>query len=169
MSSFFPDRLQTGLTAAEYVSRWREKLGSELKGLDKEARKRLYYVRYNFERFERVAAQYEISEALKQASRGISEPQMWMLLTEDWCGDSAYALPVVNAAVHHSDHVELRLLNRDENLDIMDDYLTNGGRSIPKLVAFDMSGQEIFRWGPRPQVLAELRQQWQQDGADPRT
>jgi len=47
-------------------------------------------------------------------------------------------------------NIDLRLILRDENLDIMDEYLTNGGRSIPRLVVFDQTGQDIGNWGPRP-------------------
>jgi hypothetical protein len=51
----------------------------------------------------------------------------------------------------------VKLILRDENLEIMDAYLTNGGRSIPKLIAFNSETQEeLFTWGPRPQNAQEL-------------
>jgi hypothetical protein len=52
--------------------------------------------------------------------------------------------------------ITLRILLRDNNLDIMDAYLTNGGRSIPKLIAFDAKFDKVFfTWGPRPVALQE--------------
>ncbi len=52
--------------------------------------------------------------------------------------------------------MDLRILPRDENLDIMDQYLTDGKRGVPKLLVFDESGQELFTWGPRPAPAAQL-------------
>jgi hypothetical protein len=53
--------------------------------------------------------------------------------------------------------VELRILLRDQHLEIMDLYLTNGtARAIPKLIAFDEESNEVFTWGPRPDVAAKL-------------
>lgn len=162
------ERLCGALTYAEYLVQWRDNLKTPLTGLDKDARKRLYYVRYNYERHERVAAAYAPSEELARVAEAIDTPQLWMLLTEDWCGDSAFAGPVIRAAAEASDYVDLRILRRDENLDVMDLHLTNGGRSIPKLVAFDMSGRELFSWGPRPAILQQLRADLLSEGVDAR-
>jgi thioredoxin-like negative regulator of GroEL len=86
-----------------------------------------------------------------------------MVLTEPWCGDSAFLLPIIAEAAALSNHVTLRILLRDDNLDVMDQYLTGGSRSIPKLVAFSADGDELFTWGPRPeearQLFASLREE----------
>jgi len=46
----------------------------------------------------------------------------------------------------------------------MDQYLTNGKRAIPVLVAFDLDGNELFRWGPRPEAAAELFRECKEAG-----
>jgi hypothetical protein len=46
----------------------------------------------------------------------------------------------------------------------MDAYLTNGGRSIPKLICLDKSGKEIFTWGPRPEVIQEVMNRLKSEG-----
>jgi hypothetical protein len=97
------------------------------------------------------------TEAQQKALQNIQKPQVWMLITEAWCGDAAANLPMIAKLAETAEQIELRLILRDENLDIMDQYLTNGGRSIPKLVIFDAeSMEEIAQWGPRPAYL----QQW---------
>lgn len=156
-------RIQKGLTYAEFVAEWRESLRTTLAGLGKDERKRIYYTRYNLERHDRVRASYSPSRRLLDGARAISEPQLWMLLTEDWCGDSGYAMPVIAAAADAAG-AELRILRRDENDDIMSDYLTDGARSIPLLVAFTMAGEELFRWGSRPAELTRLRELWAEEG-----
>ncbi len=87
-----------------------------------------------------------------------------MILTEDWCGDSAQNLPYLHKISQLNDHIDLKLLYRDDNLEIIDQYLTNGGRAIPKLVMFDKNGNELFQWGPRPEKAKKLVAQWKAEG-----
>ena len=83
-------------------------------------------------------------------------PGTWRLLalSEDWCGDAVNILPVVARFAEALDRVSLRVLPRDENLDIMDAHLTNGtSRSIPVVILLDEDYRERGWWGPRPGVL----------------
>lgn len=163
---FAEKRPHQGLTYTDYIAQWREKLREPVAGLDKDARKMRHFMRYNIERTERVEAAYQPSEELLASMRAIDEPQLWMVITEEWCGDAAYNLPLINAAASTSEHVDLRIIRRDANLDIMDQYQTAGTRSIPKLVAFTLEGEELFQWGPRPQSLVQERERWKEDGIE---
>ena len=83
-------------------------------------------------------------------------PGTWHLLalSEDWCGDAVNILPVVSRLADELPDVDLRVLLRDENLDIMDAHLTNGtSRSIPIIVVYDDDFRERGWWGPRPAGL----------------
>jgi len=76
-------------------------------------------------------------------------------------------LPYIVKIAELNPLINLRILFRDQNLDVMDLYLTNGrARSIPKLVAFDENGNELFRWGPRPKAAQEVVDQAIQNGID---
>ena len=159
MKNFFEDRRpHEGRTYETYQAAWAEKLEQPLAGLDKVQRRYRYYARYNKERSGRVHQAYEVSAKLREAIEKIDAPQLWMVLTEDWCGDSAFGLPVVVEAARLNPLIDLRILLRDDNLDIMDQYLTGTARSIPKLVAFSEVGGERFRWGPRPEEAQRLRE-----------
>lgn len=114
------------------------------------------YLRLNFQRSSRVHKHYRLSEEMHKAIRSIDRPQLWMVLTESWCGDSAQILPQIARIAAASELITLKILPRDENKDLMQLYLTGGKESIPKLVAFDEHGRELFRWGPRPQAAAQL-------------
>jgi hypothetical protein len=152
-----------GLSYAEYRAHWRGQKAQSPKGTDPDARKMIHYLNYNWERQAHVHDEYTPSEALVDAVTSIDAPQTWMVLTEPWCGDSAFLLPVIAEAAARSDAVSLRILLRDDHLDVMDEYLTDGSRSIPKLVALAENGTERFAWGPRPapaqQRFEELRAQ----------
>ncbi len=73
-----------------------------------------------------------------------------LVIAEDWCGDASNTIPIVAKLVDMSPGLELRVILRDENPEVMDRYLTNGARSIPIVIALDDDFQEIGHWGPRP-------------------
>ena len=117
---------------------------------------RLQYMKLNLQRTKRIGKVYTPSDSIRTIVEATPGPRLWMVLTEPWCGDSAQCLPYIAKIARCGGNIDLRVLRRDENLDIMDQYLTNGTRSVPLLVAFEMDGTELFRWGPRPQPAAEL-------------
>src|SRR5215210_566608 len=84
----------------------------------------------------------------------VQQPQTWIVLTEGWCRDAAQIVPVLHALAKLNSNIELRLLLRDDNLDLMDQYLTNGkSRSIPRLIAVDSDvKEELFNWGASPAI-----------------
>ncbi len=110
----------------------------------------------NLSRSTRVEKQFVPSDEIIEAIKNISAPQLWIVLTESWCGDSAQNLPVLAKISELNKNVEFRILPRDSNLEIMDHYLTNGTRSIPKLIAFNEDGKELFLWGARPTAAQQL-------------
>ena len=163
--AFFNEkRPHNGLTYEAYILQWREKLERPLKGMDRVERRYHFYSKYNDERAHRVEDAYEMSDAFLEQVDAIDEPQLWMILTEDWCVDSAYSMPIFYAAASRNSKINIRILPRDANLDIMDQYLTNEARSIPKLVIFSMDGEELVEWGPRPAALQALRAELKESG-----
>ena len=81
----------------------------------------------------------------------------WLVITESWCGDAAQTMPVMQKIAQLSDGITVKVSLRDENLDLIDEFLYNGGRSIPKLVAVDnTTGKILGDWGPRPTKAAQL-------------
>ncbi|MEP6573014.1 MAG: thioredoxin family protein [Gemmatimonadota bacterium] len=76
-----------------------------------------------------------------------------LVLLEDWCGDASNTVPVLARWAEETPGVELRVIRRDENPAVMDQYLTNGSRSIPIVIALDSNFHELGHWGPRPAEL----------------
>ena len=120
-----------------------------------------YYTKLNLSRMQRLNKKTAVNEDLKNTVDKIQIPQTWFVLTEAWCGDAAQNIPVLYAATLSNPLITMKLLLRDENPEIMDAYLTHGGRSIPKLIAVDEDFNELFTWGPRPEgaqvLLAEYK------------
>lgn len=159
---FFINKIpHNGMTFEKYSELADEKVNNEASVTDEKEKELLEYTKLNVHRTGRINKTYKVSEELKEVISKIGKKQLWMMITEDWCGDSAQNLPYIAKMAEESENIDLKIIYRDENLDIMDQYLTNGtSRSIPKLVAFDEDGEELFQWGPRPQELVELVEQW---------
>lgn len=79
-----------------------------------------------------------------------------LMISEDWCGDASNTVPVVAALAEAAPELEMRVVKRDENPELMDEYLTDGSRSIPLAVILDPEFRPRGRWGPRPAELQEF-------------
>lgn len=118
----------------------------------------------NKQRIKRIDKQCVLQDALLQQLNQISATQEWFLLTESWCGDGAQCIPVIAKMAESNPNIKLQLLFRDEHPQVMDAYLTNGSRSIPKLIIVDKaSGKELQQWGPRPKAIQEMVSAYKQE------
>ena len=126
----------------------------------------LHYSHLNQQRMHRLDKTTVVLPDVNQRILTINKPQTWLVLTEGWCGDAAQSLPVMQKLTQLNPLIRLLLLLRDENLELMDQYLTNGvSRSIPKLIAVDTDSLAVlFTWGPRPTALQELFYRMRADG-----
>lgn len=148
---------ENGLTYEGY----KKKINSYLNTTDSdtlsdEERERFGFTKLNQQRISRVEKTYQPSEEVAAFVKSIPSPQTWMVLTEGWCGDSAVNMPVFAKVASLSPAIDFVLIERDANPDIMDQFLTNGARGIPKMVAFNENGEVLFTWGTRPAAAQEL-------------
>lgn len=129
---------------------------------EKQTEEYLFYARLNLQRMHRWDKTFNLREEVAQVMQE-QQPQQWWVITEGWCGDSAQNLPAIARMAGASQgKIELRIVLRDENPSIMDQYLTGTSRSIPILAALDGTGKELFRWGPRPAAAQALLTAWKQ-------
>lgn len=156
--------IKNSLTYNEYKQLFIEKVELTDIELLTEDEKNLYeYTKLNLHRSNRIEKTYTVSDELVSILKSINEKQMWMVITENWCGDSAQNLLYIAKIAELNSNISLRIILRDSNLDIMDLYLTNGSRSIPKLVSFNENIEEMFIWGPRPSEAQQLVLQLKSD------
>ena len=117
----------------------------------------IHYTQLNVARMNRLDKTTRLLEATQAQLQQINRPMIWLTLTEAWCGDAAQIIPVLQKMAEASGHAELRLILRDEHPDIMDAFLTNGGRSIPKVILLDAKTLDVLgSWGPRPAAVQEM-------------
>ena len=97
----------------------------------------------------------EVPDEVTFRTTFLSGPWYLLALVEEWCGDGANILPVVARLAERIVGMELRVLSRDENPDLMDAHLTGTSRSIPVIMILDGHFREVGWWGPRPSPLQE--------------
>ena len=114
------------------------------------------YTKLNDKRMKRWDKTVKISEALQQKIIKYPEKLTLLVLTESWCGDAAHIIPVINKIAVLNPNIELKLVLRDENEGLMNHFLTNGGKAIPKLIAVNQDKHVEFTYGPRPKEATQL-------------
>ena len=120
---------------------------------DKQSEAMVGYGKMNVQRMKRLNKTIQLLPELEDVVQGLTRKMTFLVITEGWCGDAAQNVPVFNKLTENNNQIDVKLILRDENLEIMDGYLTNGGRSIPKLIALDSSTLEVIgTWGPRPET-----------------
>ena len=109
------------------------------------------FTKLNRARMKRLDKTQQILPELEIITKQITDKQVWLVLTESWCGDAAQNVPVLQKLAEMNPLIDLRMVLRDDNDELMQKYLTNGGKSIPKLIAVSADlEKELFTWGPRP-------------------
>lgn len=152
--------LDKGLTYGDY-SALNQKMAKEgsTSGPQKEAY--IEYTKLSAARMRRWEKKYTPHEDYLAFLSGlaVAEGEQWLVFSETWCGDAAHNLPFIT---HWADHlgIPMRIIFRDENLALMDQFLTNGGRSIPKLVRLSADMEVLGSWGPRPSTLHAEYEKW---------
>ena len=115
------------------------------------------YTKLNESRMHRLDKTLEVIEEVKLFLENLSKEYIWLVLSESWCGDAAQVVPVINKMAQVSDKIDLRIVLRDENEDLMNLFLTDGTKSIPKLIIIDKeSGVVVGDFGPRPKPAKQL-------------
>jgi hypothetical protein len=122
-----------------------------------------FYIDYTRQNVKRMKRAEHLVNIPTEVSQQITKPYQFLLISEAWCGDASYTVPVIAALAKVFPAVDLSIILRDEHLEIMDKFLTNGGRSIAKLIIIDPSTHQVLGdWGPRPekaqQIVMEMKQ-----------
>lgn len=123
-----------------------------------QTQERTHYSELNEARMHRLDKTIKITEENSAKLKTLNKSYLWIVLTESWCGDAAQILPVLNKMVLEANQkIELKLVLRDENTALMNHFLTNKAKAIPKLIIIDKAtGSVVGDWGPRPQGAIDL-------------
>lgn len=115
------------------------------------------YSMLNDRRMKRWDKTVKIPQEIQDRIAEFNEKITWLVLTESWCGDAAHLMPVMNKIAELNNNIDFKVILRDENDELMNQFLTNGSKSIPKLIMIDnASGEVINSYGPRPDEATKM-------------
>jgi hypothetical protein len=159
--------IDKGMTFSEYVSLLDALLADGKTTGANQSEAMVGYGRLNRQRMARLEKTLTSDEGSRSRIAANTRRQIWLILTEGWCGDAAQNIPAIEKAAAASELIQTRYILRDENLELMDAHLTNGARSIPKLIALDGDTLEVlFTWGARPAEAQDLHDKRKKEGID---
>ena len=116
----------------------------------------LNYSKLNDKRMDRLDKTLKISEETAASIINLKNDFTFLVIAEGWCGDAAQILPVLNKIAETSSKINLKIVLRDENEELMNQFLTNGSKSIPKIIIVDNQNNVINSWGPRPSIATKM-------------
>ncbi len=156
MKKIIEESLERALSYTEYRSLVSDLLTEGKSTGPNQSDDLLNYSKLNDKRMKRLDKTIKLTEETIAKIKDVKEPQTWLVLTEGWCGDAAQNIPVIHKIAAENPNIDFKLVLRDENLELMDAFLTNGGRSIPKLIALNEEKEVINTWGPRPTLATQM-------------
>lgn len=124
------------------------------------------YTKMNLHRMNRHDKHTKLPDSFLQTLDKLDRNIIILAISEGWCGDASQVLPIINHMAESSNLIDFRIILRDDNPEIMDQYLYNGTRSIPIIIGIDAeTGEELFVWGPRPNPAKQLMEELKENPA----
>jgi thiol-disulfide isomerase/thioredoxin len=115
------------------------------------------YTMLNDRRMKRWDKTIKVPQDLQDSISEFNEKVTWLVIAESWCGDAAHLMPVMNKMAELNNNIGFKVVLRDENEALMNKFLTNGSKSIPKLIMIDdESGDVVNTFGPRPSEATRM-------------
>lgn len=156
MLSIIQSALQNSFSYNEYRT-FVSKLISEGKSTGKEqSADLLHYSELNEVRMKRLEKTLKLDSEVLKSLQNLKSKQTWLVIAEGWCGDAAQILPIIKIMAESTENIDLKIVLRDENEVLMNQFLTNGAKAIPKLLLLDDALNLINHWGPRPEGAKNL-------------
>lgn len=151
------DGFSKGIGYAEYRKQVSDLLAEGRSTGNEQTEDLLHYSKLNETRMNRLDKTIQVVDDVSKKLNSLKDEYIWLVLAEGWCGDVAQIAPILNKMASISSKIELKLVFRDENEALMNMFLTNGSKSIPKVIIIEKESMMVKgSWGPRPEGAANL-------------
>ena len=157
MKTTIANSFLNSMSYAEYRYKVAELLEQGKSSGNEQSEDLLHYSKLNETRMNRLDKTVQVGNVNEQTLNSLKHHYYWLVLAEGWCGDAAQLLPIFNKMANASDKIELKIVFRDKNEALMNLFLTNGSKSVPKLIIIEKETMEPKgTWGPRPEGATHL-------------
>jgi len=155
-NTLIADSLEKGVTYTAYRTLIK-KLLTQKKATGVEQTEDLFnYSLLNDKRMDRLDKTLKVSEETQNSINELKNNFTFLVVAEGWCGDAAQIVPILNKIAETSSKINLKIVLRDENEALMNQFLTNGSKSIPKIIIVDNQNNVVNSWGPRPSIATKM-------------
>lgn len=148
--------LNKTISYADYRNLIKTLISAEKSTGTEQSEDRLNFSILNDKRMDRLDKTLTISAETQNSLDNLNKGFTFLVIAEGWCGDAAQILPIINKVSEATDKIAFKIVLRDENEDLMNQYLTNGSKSIPKVLILDPENNVLDSWGPRPAVASKM-------------
>ncbi|MEZ4840855.1 MAG: thioredoxin family protein [Flavobacteriaceae bacterium] len=156
MKDILQESLQRSITYSEYRRLVTDLLNEGKSTSSTQSEELLNYSKLNDSRMKRLDKTFHLDDETTDALKKLDVDYLWLVITEGWCGDASQSVPIMNA-IAETASIDMKIILRDENETLMNHFLTNGGKAIPKLIMLQKDTLEVLNtWGPRPKELADI-------------
>lgn len=157
MQSIIQKSLENSFSYLEYRNSISQLLTKNKSTGNEQSDDLLHYSQLNETRMNRLDKTIAVPNEIIEKLNKVEENYTFLTLAEGWCGDAAQIVPVLQKLTEASDKIDLKLVFRDENEELMNLFLTNGSKSIPKVVILKTENLDVVAsWGPRPEPARKL-------------
>ncbi|HMJ08930.1 MAG TPA: thioredoxin family protein [Pyrinomonadaceae bacterium] len=157
MNTVMKQYIDKAMTFAEYVKLIDDLLAEGKTTGPVQSEAMFGYGKINRQRMLRLEKTAELNADVLTRFQNVGQKMIWLVITEGWCGDAAQNIPVIEKMAAESNNIETLYLLRDENPELIDKFLTGGGRAIPKLIVLDAETLDVLgSWGARPEAAQQL-------------
>jgi len=138
-------------TYSEYQILFEELVSNKTSTGENPSEELIKYTKLNWSRAKRGDKTYASLPETTAFLENLKHTYKLLIITEPWCGDAAQVVPAIAGLAKGSENLEVEVVLRDQNDELIERYLTNGGKAIPIIVIIDENtGKELGSWGPRP-------------------
>ncbi|MAN59265.1 MAG: thioredoxin family protein [Flavobacteriaceae bacterium] len=155
MKELLKKSVEAAMSYSEYILLCRQ-LVAEGRTTGEPTAERINFTKLNLSRTKRLDKLSFIPQPKQQLFQKDCAPCFWLAISEPWCGDAAQTLPYLNKLAQLSNSIQLAVVLRDEHPELMDAFLTDGSRGIPKLIILDEDYEVLGTWGPRSKNATQL-------------
>ncbi len=157
LKAILNDSIQNSMNYKEYRNLVTQLVGEKATTGAEQTETLIDYTILNYRRMKRWDKTLKVPEIVQEKLQHFKKNITWLVLTESWCGDAAHIVPVINKVAELNKNIDFKVVLRDENEALMNRFLTQGGKSIPKLIMIDnTSGEVLNTFGPRPSYATKL-------------
>ena len=156
LANIIEESLKKSYSYSEYIELIDSLLAQNKTTGEDHSESMLNYSKLNRQRMKRLDKTIEIPEEKAQVFINYPKSVCLLVITESWCGDAAQIVPVVHKIAELNPKITMKLVFRDENEELMNLFLTNGGKAIPIVVFLDLEDKVLAHWGSRPSVATKM-------------